>query len=78
MTWWEWYNSPGPAPHVEHARDPYDVATWGNTCARGAPYAETGAPIPAGQAGGVRKISTGRKSRGSAADDLARQEARNP
>lgn len=76
MTWEEWFNSPGPAPHHEHARDPYDVSTWGSTCAAGAAYADTGAPVASGQAGGVRKISTGRKHRGSAADDLERQETR--
>ncbi|MGD0778204.1 MAG: hypothetical protein ABSC05_35920 [Candidatus Solibacter sp.] len=56
-----------------------DVAgRWGKSgaCGRGVPYATTGAPVPSGQAGGVRKISTGRKHRGSSSDDLARSEAK--
>ena len=57
------------------ARNPYDIHTWGSECARGISYAETGAPVAAGTKGVVRKISTGRKARGSSSDDLARQEA---
>lgn len=72
MTWWEWYNSPGPALHVERIRDPYDVSSWGNGCGAGVAYADTGAPIASRQAGGVRKISTGRKHRGSSSADMER------
>lgn len=50
-----------------------DVAgRWGknsSACGRGAAYANTGAPVPAGTKGVVRKISTGRKHRGLASDN---------
>lgn len=39
---------------------------WGNPCKRGLDYARTGAPVAAGTAGVVRKISVGRKARGYA------------
>jgi hypothetical protein len=54
----------------ERGRDPYDISTWGRECGRGIPYKNTGAPVASGTKGVVRKISTGRKHRGSASDDL--------
>ncbi len=47
-----------------------DISRWGNFCGRGIRYATTGAPVASGTKGVVRKISTGRKHRGSASDDL--------
>lgn len=45
----------------------------GSECCRGIAYKDTGAPAAAGTKGQVRKISTGRKARGSASDDFAKQ-----
>ncbi len=56
-------------------RDPYDIRTWGAECGRGIRYKDMG-PVRDGQAGAVRKISTGRKERGSSSGDLAKQEKR--
>ena len=50
------------------------AARWGGACGRGVAYAVTGAPVASGTKGVVRKISVGRKARGSAADDLERHE----
>ncbi len=57
------------------SRNPYDIKTWGSECGRGIRYKDMG-PTTSGQKGAVRKISTGRKERGSSADDLARSEKR--
>ena len=45
-----------------------DVSLWGNECQRGCQYQVRGTAPPAGTKGQVRKISTGRKERGSSAD----------
>ena len=58
----------------ERGRDPYDVSTWGPECGRGIRYKGTGAPVASGRKGVVRKISTGRKHRGMASQDLYGQE----
>ena len=50
------------------------ASRWGGACQRGIAYAVTGAPVASGTKGVVRKISVGRKARGSAADDLERHE----
>ena len=55
---------------------PFDISTWGGECARGVRYADTGVPVRSGTRGVVRKITKGRKHRGSVADDLARSEER--
>lgn len=57
-------------------KDGIQIWKWGNACARGLPYKVTGAPVAAGTKGVERKISTGRKHRGSAAADLERKEKR--
>ena len=57
-------------------RNPYDISTWGLECGRGIRYTDTGAPVASGTKGVVRKISTGRKARGSAFEDLEKQESR--
>ena len=54
-----------------------DLSRWGNECKRGLRYADTGTAVASGTAGVVRKISTGRKERGSASDGYDRQQARN-
>ncbi len=64
--------SPKPG---EPIRNPYDPSTWGSSCARGIKYKDLG-PVVDGQKNAVRKISTGRKQRGSASDDLQRKEDR--
>src|ERR1035441_8958927 len=46
-----------------------DLSRWGPSCRRGCDDKSTGAPVAAGTAGVVRKISTGRKSRGLSSDD---------
>lgn len=46
------------------------IDLWGAACQRGLQYAVTGAPVASGTAGVVRKISTGRKSRGMASDGV--------
>jgi len=46
-----------------------NVSRWGSACGRGSPYKDLGPTID-GQAGAVRKISTGRKARGMASDSL--------
>lgn len=56
-------------------RNPSDPTTWGTECARGVPYANSGTTTDGGK-NQRRKISTGRKHRGSAADDLEKTEAR--
>jgi hypothetical protein len=48
--------------------DRIDLSRWGSECRRGPAYKQVGAPAIDGQAGAVRKISTGRKSRGMASD----------
>jgi hypothetical protein len=62
-----------------HGQPPYDLnfwpggvdlSRWGNECKRGT-------AVASGTAGVVRKISTGRKERGSASDGYDRQQARN-
>ena len=73
--WMRYPGCPGVStsdPHVN--RSPYVVSTWGPFCGRGMGYATTGAPVASGTKGVVRKISTGRKARGSASDDFDRQE----
>ncbi len=66
--------------------EPYDEKYWGPgsidisrwhkvECMRGCSYHSTGAPSQSGAKNQVRKISTGRKERGSAFDDYER---RNP
>ncbi len=60
-------------PDVRH--DPYDISTWGPECGRGMPYKNTGVTTD-GAANQRRSISSGRKHRGSATDDLAKSEAR--
>lgn len=50
-------------------RDPYNVSTWGPECARGIRYKDMGM-VTDGQAGAMRKISTGRKARGMASDGV--------
>ena len=67
-----------------HGCEPHDAGYWGpggvdiNRWAgkmhlmRGADYHVTGSPVASGTAGVVRKISTGRKSRGNAAADYDR------
>jgi hypothetical protein len=72
-----------------HGAPPYDLNYWGPGgvdisrwsgkvhMMRGADYHDTGAPVASGIAGTVRKISTGRKERGSASDSYDRQQARN-
>lgn len=52
-----------------------DLSRWGNECKRGLRYADTGAPVASGTKGVERKISTGRKARGSASDDYDHQNA---
>lgn len=76
LNWWHWFHSPPYQPGRAARRSPYDLSTWGAECARGAPYATTGAPVAAGTPGVRRTISTGRKARGSSSADLARQEQR--
>ena len=46
-----------------------DMRRFGPECARGIRYKETGAPVDAGTPGQVRKISSGRKTRGLSSDD---------
>jgi hypothetical protein len=59
--------------------NPHELSTWGPECARGIRYADTSTHVPAaGTKGVIRKISTGRKARGSASADLARSQARRP
>jgi hypothetical protein len=55
-------------------RNPYDVSTWGPECGRGFEHKQMGAPVKAGTKGVVRKISTGRKHRGSSSDDFDKQQ----
>ena len=67
-----------------HGALPYDLNYWGPGgvdisrwsgkvhMMRGADYHYTGAPVASGIAGTVRKISTGRKSRGNTAADYDR------
>jgi hypothetical protein len=54
-----------------------DISRWkGAELRRGMRYIETGAPVASGTKGQVRKISAGRKARGSAADSFERLEGR--
>ena len=53
-----------------------DLSRWGKgECMRGCQYQVRGAAPPAGTKGQVRKISTGRKERGSSADGYDHQDA---
>lgn len=55
--------------------NPYDVKTWGTECGKGIKYKDLGSTTD-GQKTAVRKISTGRKARGSSSGDLLKQERR--
>lgn len=71
-------NLTGPGASYEPPnvrRDPYDISTWGPECGRGMPYKNTGV-VTDGAANQRRSISSGRKHRGSAFDDMAKAEAR--
>ncbi len=60
---------------MNQERNPYDISTWGPECARGMPYKDSGVSTD-GAANQRRSISSGRKHRGSAADDMEKSEAR--
>jgi hypothetical protein len=71
-------NLTGPGANIEPPdmhRNPYDVSTWGPECGRGMPYRDTGVTTD-GAANQRRSISSGRKHRGSAFDDMQKSEAR--
>ena len=55
------------------ARNLYDPYPWGRACATGVPYKNTGVTTD-GAKNQRRSISSGRKHRGSAADDLEKRE----
>ncbi len=55
--------------------NPYDPKTWGFECGRGIKYHDVHGTKD-GQKNVVRKISTGRKSRGSSSGDLLKQQER--
>ena len=75
--WIRYPGCPGVSTGDPHAnRSPYVVSSWGSFCGQGIRYADTGAAVASGTKGAVRKISHGRKMRGSAADDLQRREDR--
>ena len=65
-------------PYDEHYWGPggIDISRWGRCeVCRGARYRDTG-PTTDGAANQRRSISAGRKARGSAANDLEKQEVR--
>jgi hypothetical protein len=63
---WEQYEKGPGISYRAQKHDVNDPRTWGSVCGRGFQYASTGAPSPTGTKAVVRKISTGRKSRGMA------------
>jgi hypothetical protein len=70
----EWFD------HVYWGPGGVDLSRWKKRYVPGIPYKDSG-PTTDGQKGAVRKISTGRKARGSSADSLEkleREKERNP
>jgi coproporphyrinogen III oxidase-like Fe-S oxidoreductase len=55
--------------------DKIDISRWSYECARGINYHQTAGQIMPSGPGAIRKISTGRKARGSASDGYDRQQA---
>jgi hypothetical protein len=69
MTRAEYVEQHGCEPHDERYWGPggVDLSRWGRgTCMMGLQYHQTGAAVASGTPGVVRKISSGRKTRGYA------------